>query len=210
MADKKTVKFTMRMDPEKKQEMEEFFDDLGLSLAYGISLFFEQCIMLAGLPFEVKRKDNTMPTVEELAKREAPALKTTLFSMRMDPYKKAQVEYTFEELGIKASDAVNMYFEACLHEWGIPFRVGYPKPNAETLAAMQEGEDILAGKVETVDYNTVEELMAAWESGAFERDRDMPTGYGSAEVYRTAKKLEAELIRREMQQEAGGKEENKV
>lgn len=210
MADRKTAKFAMRMDPAKKQEMEEFFEDLGLTLAYGINLFFEQCIMLAGLPFDVKRKDNTMPSAEELAKRDAPSPKTALFSMRMDPYKKAQVEYTFEELGIKASDAVNMYFEACLNEWGIPFRVGYPKPNAETMAAIQEAEDIRAGKAPVVKYNTVEELMAAWESGDYERDQDVATEYGSFEVYQAAKKLEAELVRRELQQEAAGKEDHKV
>ena len=160
MADKKTATFSMRMDPEKKKEMEEFFDELGLSLAYGVNLFFEQCIMLAGLPFEVKRKDTSMPSAEELVARGTPAPKTALFSMRMDPLKKAQVEYTFEELGIKASDAVNMYFEACLHEWGIPFRVGYPKPNEETLAAMQEAEDIASGKISGKVYHSVEEFMA--------------------------------------------------
>ena len=124
--------------------------------------------------------------------------------------KKAQVEYTFEELGIKASDAVNMYFEACLHEWVIPFRVGYPKPNAETLAAMQEAEDIRAGKVPTVKYNTVDELMAAWESRDYERDQDIATEYGSFEVYQAAMKLEEKLVQRELQQEAAEKEDHRV
>ena len=75
--------------------------------------------------------------------------------MRLDPYKKAQIEYTFQELGMTIPEAVNIYFEKCLSEWGIPFRVGYPKPNAETLAAMEEAE-----KGENLtSYSSVDEML---------------------------------------------------
>ena len=210
MADRKTAIISIRMNCERKREMESFFEDLGLSLDSGVSLFFEQCIMLAGLPFEVKPKNASKPFAEELVPGEVLAPKSVLFSLRMDPYKKDQVEYTFEELGIKTSDAVNMYFEACLNDWGIPFRIGYPKPNAETLTAMQEAEDIRTGKVPVVKYNTVEELIAAWESGDYERDQDIATEYGSLKVYQEAMKLEEELVRGELKQGAAEKENYKV
>ena len=38
---KKTATFNMRMEPEKKQRMDAFFTELGLSLAYGVNIFFE-------------------------------------------------------------------------------------------------------------------------------------------------------------------------
>ncbi|MCH5278276.1 MAG: type II toxin-antitoxin system RelB/DinJ family antitoxin [Christensenellaceae bacterium] len=47
--------------------------------------------------------------------------KTAQFAMRLDPCKKAQIKYTFKELGMTVSEAVNIYFEKCLSEWGIPF-----------------------------------------------------------------------------------------
>ena len=51
---KKTATFNMRMEPEKKQRMDEFFTELGLSLAYGVNIFFEKCIIEGGLPFDLK------------------------------------------------------------------------------------------------------------------------------------------------------------
>ena len=68
--------------------------------------------------------------------------------MPITAYKKGQVEYTLREAGMTADEAVGLYFEACLHEWGIPFRVGYPKPNAETLAAMAEEDSVCYGNVQ--------------------------------------------------------------
>lgn len=66
------------------------------------------------------------------------------------------MEYICEKLGMTVSQAVHMYFAACWEEYGIPFRIGYPKPNAETLAAMQE-ENLEA-------YGSFEEYLAAMHS----------------------------------------------
>lgn len=150
MGNKKTATFSMRMTPEKKQRMEEFFEDLGLSLAYGVSIFFEQCIIQAGLPFE---KELSGEEQSVLGPEESSGVKTAQLAMRLDPYKKSQVEYVFKELGITPSEAVDLYFKKCLCEWGIPFRVGYPKPNAETLEAM--AEDLSGAK----SYSSVEDMV---------------------------------------------------
>lgn len=153
----KTATFTMRMTPAKKQRMEEFFEELGLSLAYGVNIFFEHCIMAAGLPFEVKLtgEKKTVFTDEE-----SSGMKTAQLAIRLDPYKKGQVEYIFKELGMTMSEAVNIYFEQCLLDWGIPFRVGYPKPNAETLAVMRESAEREAKGIRPEKiYSSVEELF---------------------------------------------------
>ena len=152
---KKTATFNMRMEPEKKQRMDEFFTELGLSLAYGVNVFFEKCIIEGGLPFGLKLTGEKKHTVID-----SDAPKTAQLSMKIDPYKKSQVEYIFKELGMTPSEAVNIYFEKCLSEWGIPFRVGYPKPNAETLAVMKEtAEREAKGIRPEKTFSSVEELF---------------------------------------------------
>ena len=150
MGEKKTATFSMRMEPEKKRRMEDFFEELGINVPCGVKIFVEKCIMEAGLPFEAEEageKGRLNSTGEK-----STSHKTAQFAARLDPYKKAQIEYTFQELGMTMSEAVNLYFDKCLSEWGIPFRVGYPKPNAETLAAMKED-------VSSKTYSSVDEMF---------------------------------------------------
>ena len=52
-----------------------------------------------------------------------------------------------------AREARYACFEACLREYGIPFRIGYPKPNAETLAALKDDD------LET--YDSFDDYLAA-------------------------------------------------
>ena len=159
MSSSKTATFSMRMTPQKKQEMEEFFEDLGLTTATAVNIFFEHSIMAAGIPFDVKA-DGEIPNMEEWKSHQQEPMKTAQFSMRIDPYKKAQVEYTFKTCGLSVSDAVNVFFEACLRTCGFPFRVGYPRPNEETAAAMKEAEDMLSGKIPAKRYASWKEAKA--------------------------------------------------
>ena len=159
MSSSKTATFSMRMTPQKKQEMEEFFEDLGLTTATAVNIFFEHSIMAAGIPFDVKA-DGEIPDMEEWKSHQQEPMKTAQFSMRIDPYKKAQVEYTFKTCGLSVSDAVNVFFEACLRTCGVPFRVGYPRPNEETAAAMKEAEDMLSGKIPAKRYASWKEAKA--------------------------------------------------
>lgn len=159
MSSSKTATFSMRMTPQKKHEMEEFFEDLGLTTATAVNIFFEHSIMAAGIPFDVKA-DGEIPDMEEWKSHQQEPMKTAQFSMRIDPNKKAQVEYTFKTCGLSVSDAVNVFFEACLRTCGFPFRVGYPRPNEETAAAMKEAEDMLSGKIPAKRYASWKEAKA--------------------------------------------------
>lgn len=159
MSNKKTATFSMRMTPQKKKEMEEFYENLGLTMATAVNIFFEYSIMVAGISFDVKT-DGEIPSMEELKNQQPEGMKKAQFSMRIDPHKKAQVEYTFKTCGLTVSDAVNVFFEACLRTSGFPFRVGYPRPNAETIAAMKEAEDMLAGRIPAKRYSSWEEAKA--------------------------------------------------
>ena len=158
MAENKKVSFSMRMTPDNKETMEEFFRELGLSMSTAVKIFFEQCIIRARIPFDIKVPSGKV--LEDVEIEQADAETTALFSMRLDAHKMAQAEYTFKECGLTAMEAVNLFFKACLREYGIPFRVGYPIPNAETLAAMKEADDIIAGRISAKRYPSWEAAKA--------------------------------------------------
>ena len=157
---KRTAVFSMSMDTEKKKKMEDFFENLGLTLTSGVNIFFEASVIWAKLPFEVSPEEMKIPDMSDVNEPTGRTKKEARFSMRMEPTRKRQVEYLYKELGMSVSQAVNMYFEACLREYGIPFRVGYPKPNAETLAALKEDD------LET--YSSFEDYLAAMHALADE------------------------------------------
>ncbi len=67
---------------------------------------------------------------------------TTNISIRMDADLKAQADTLFNELGMNLSTAFNIFVRQSLREGRIPFDVSLNRPNAETIAAMQEAERI--------------------------------------------------------------------
>lgn len=50
----KVGSFTFRIDPKVKQEAENVFYDVGLTMSDAINIFFRKCIAEGGIPFEVK------------------------------------------------------------------------------------------------------------------------------------------------------------
>lgn len=85
--------------------------------------------------------------------------KSATLNIRTDPAVKAQAEQIYRSFGITLTDAVNIFLRKSVMEGGLPFDMREPKPNAETLAAMRETEDILAGRVKTKRYTSVKELF---------------------------------------------------
>ena len=71
-------------------------------------------------------------------------------NLRIDDNLKAQGEKLFEVLGLSMSAAVTAFISQAVREGGIPFAITTRTahvPNAETLAAMQEIEDMRNGKL---------------------------------------------------------------
>ena len=62
----------------------------------------------------------------------------------------------FESLGLSLSAAVNIFLRQAVREQAIPFRVGAPMPNAETLQAIQ---DARRGVGLSRGFTSVRELM---------------------------------------------------
>ena len=84
---------------------------------------------------------------------------TTNISIRMDSELKVQAEKLFAELGMNISTAFNIFVRQSIREGGIPFEITLNKPNAQTLAAMQEAERI--AKDSTVQgYTDMDQLFA--------------------------------------------------
>ena len=58
-------------------------------------------------------------------------------NIKIDPELKEQSQQLFESLGLSLSAAINLFLHQAVREQAIPFRVGAPLPNRETLLAIE-------------------------------------------------------------------------
>ena len=72
---------------------------------------------------------------------------------------KEKANQLFETLGLNMSTAINMFLRKSIDEWAIPFDVSAKKPNKELLEALQEGDDILKGKIESKGYHDIDKMF---------------------------------------------------
>jgi len=85
--------------------------------------------------------------------------KDAVINIRTESETKKQIEGLFSQFGITVSDAVNIFFRQSLMQNGFPFTPKVPQPNATTLAAMEEVEEMLkSGSGE--GFSSIEELLA--------------------------------------------------
>ncbi len=57
--------------------------------------------------------------------------KTDFIQVRIEPEFKEQVETILNQLGIKTTDAINMYLKQIVLTNGIPFNVQLPRPDTD-------------------------------------------------------------------------------
>ncbi|MBQ3426566.1 MAG: type II toxin-antitoxin system RelB/DinJ family antitoxin [Clostridia bacterium] len=84
---------------------------------------------------------------------------TTNMSIRMDVDLKKQAETMLASMGLNMTTAMNIFLHQVVRQGKIPFEIATDIPNAETLAAMREMDDIISGKVETKRYKSTKELF---------------------------------------------------
>ena len=77
-------------------------------------------------------------------------------NIKIDPILKKESQALFENLGLNLSTAVNMFLRQAVREQAIPFKVGNPLPNMETLKAI---EDARNGIGLSRSFTSVAELM---------------------------------------------------
>lgn len=77
-------------------------------------------------------------------------------NIKIDSTLKQESQELFESLGLNLSTAVNMFLRQAVREQAIPFRIGAPIPNAETLRTI---EDARNGIGLSRSFSSVSELM---------------------------------------------------
>ena len=85
--------------------------------------------------------------------------KTAVINVRTEPEIKAKVETLYNSMGVSLSDAINMFLYKSIDFRGLPFDLCREIPNAETIAAMKEAEDIIAGRVQAKSYSSFKNML---------------------------------------------------
>lgn len=84
---------------------------------------------------------------------------TTAISVQVDRKDKELATGILSNLGLNMSTYVNMAIKQLINKDGVPFEVVNPRPSKELLKALQEGEDILNGKVKAKSYTNMYEML---------------------------------------------------
>lgn len=84
---------------------------------------------------------------------------TTAISVQVDRQDKELATGILSNLGLNMSTYVNMAIKQLINKDGVPFEVVNPRPSKELLEAIQEGEDILNGKVKAKSYTNMYEML---------------------------------------------------
>lgn len=77
-------------------------------------------------------------------------------NIKIDKALKKESQELFESFGLNLSTAVNMFLRQAVREQAIPFRIGTPVLNTETLKAIS---DARAGIGLSRGFSSVDELM---------------------------------------------------
>lgn len=77
-------------------------------------------------------------------------------NIKIDQALKQESQDLFESFGLSLSSAINMFLRQAVREQAIPFRVGNPIPNSETIRAI---EDTRNGIGLSRGFSSVTELM---------------------------------------------------
>ena len=89
---------------------------------------------------------------------------TVNMSIRMDTELKKQAEAMFSDMGLNMTTAMNMFLRQVVRQGRIPFEIATDIPNAETVAAIKEMDDMLSGKITSKRYLSTKELFEDLES----------------------------------------------
>lgn len=89
---------------------------------------------------------------------------TSAINVQIDTKTKQEATAILSDLGLSMSTAINLFLKQVIKKDGLPFEVTNPKPTKELLKALQEGEDILSGKIKAKKYHSVKDLIGDLEN----------------------------------------------
>ena len=81
---------------------------------------------------------------------------TSSTSIKVDPVLKQESQSLFESLGLNFSAAITLFLKQAVREQAIPFRIGAPIPNTETIRAIENARN---GIGLSRGFSSVAELM---------------------------------------------------
>lgn len=85
-------------------------------------------------------------------------------NIRVDKTLKNNAETVLDEFGLSMTTAITMFLKQVVREQGIPFDLHLEKPNAETIAAMNEFYEMKKHPEKYKKYNSFAEVLAEVES----------------------------------------------
>lgn len=80
-------------------------------------------------------------------------------SISIDADVKAKAQELFAEFGMDLSTAVNIFLRQAIYERSFPFNIQREVPNADTIAAMKEAEEMRKHPENYRGYTDVDEMM---------------------------------------------------
>ncbi len=80
-------------------------------------------------------------------------------NISIDADVKAQAQELFADLGLDLSTAINLFLKQSVRENAIPFNIQREVPNADTIAAMKEFEEMEKHPELYKRYKDVDEMM---------------------------------------------------
>lgn len=84
---------------------------------------------------------------------------TSAISVQVDNHDKEVANGILKSLGLNMSTFVNMAIKQLIYKDGLPFEVKNPKPSENLLEALQDGENILNGKIKAKGYHNMYEML---------------------------------------------------
>ena len=87
------------------------------------------------------------------------ATKTASMYIRIDPEVKSDVESIYAQYGMSITDAINVFLYTSRNRRGLPFDLRPPAPNAETIAAIAEVQEIKRNPQLFKSFDSVEALF---------------------------------------------------
>lgn len=83
----------------------------------------------------------------------------SMIQVRVDDSMKKDADALFADLGLDTPTAIRIFLKQAIKKQGLPFEVSQPTPNAETIAAMKEADQI-SRDPKTKKYRDFSELLA--------------------------------------------------
>lgn len=87
-------------------------------------------------------------------------------SISIDADVKAQAQELFADFGLDLSTAINIFLRQSIRENCIPFTIQREVPNADTIAAMKEAEEMAKNPSSYKRYSSFSDLLREVEADA--------------------------------------------